>query len=82
VTRFYRHYRDEDPDWDRIHVRHGWGGAKSPGVYADACRRHDKVPLNYVRAKQAARNAEPLDFACRALLEEVDVAAYYGCSPI
>jgi superfamily I DNA and RNA helicase len=77
VTRFYRHYRDEDPDWDRIHIRHGWGGARSPGVYADACRRHGTVPLNLMSAKNASGNEEPFDFACRALLKEVDITPYY-----
>jgi superfamily I DNA and RNA helicase len=77
ITRFYRHYRDEDPDWNRIHIRHGWGGAKTPGVYADACRRHDEVPLNLMSAKRAAGNAEPFDFACRALLQKANIAPYY-----
>ena len=77
ITRFYRHYRDEDPDWNRIHIRHGWGGARIPGVYADACRRHDQVPLNLSTAKLAAGNLEPFDFACRTLLKEVEIAPYY-----
>jgi superfamily I DNA and RNA helicase len=77
ITRFYRHYRDEDPDWNRIHIRHGWGGAKTPGVYADACRRHGQVPLNLMSAKQAAGNSEPFDFACRTLLKETEIAPYY-----
>lgn len=25
ITRFYRHFGEEDPDWTRIHVHHGWG---------------------------------------------------------
>ncbi len=77
VTRFYRHYRDEDPNWDRIHIRHGWGGAKTPGVYADACRRHAVVPMNFAKARQAAGSADPFDFACRALLKDVEVSPYY-----
>ena len=32
VTKFYRHYRDGDPDWEQIHIRHGWGGTASKGV--------------------------------------------------
>jgi superfamily I DNA and RNA helicase len=54
ITRFFRHYRDEDPDWDRIHIRHGWGGASSEGVYADACRRNGRIPLSFGAARQGA----------------------------
>src|SRR5205085_176832 len=27
ITRFFRNYKDEDPDWHQIHIRHGWGGS-------------------------------------------------------
>ena len=40
ITRFYRHYKEEDPDWTKVHVRHGWGGATRPGVYSAASKRH------------------------------------------
>ena len=77
ITRFYRHYRDEDPDWNHIHIRHGWGGARSSGVYSDACRRHGIVPMSLGSAKRAASNRDPFDFACRTLLESSDIAPYY-----
>ncbi|NDM57585.1 hypothetical protein GY108_30595, partial [Klebsiella pneumoniae] len=34
VTKFYRHYKEIDPDWNNIHIRHGWGGSNSSGTYA------------------------------------------------
>jgi superfamily I DNA and RNA helicase len=76
ITRFFRHYKDEDPDWDRIHIRHGWGGAKLEGVYADACKRSDRVPLNFATAK-ARSSRDPFDFACRSLLEANVVTPFY-----
>jgi superfamily I DNA and RNA helicase len=76
ITRFFRHYKDEDPDWDRIHIRHGWGSAKLDGVYADACKRAERVPLNFAAAKAKSSNA-PFDFACRSLLESNVVAPFY-----
>lgn len=78
VTRFYRHYRDEDPDWNQIHIRHGWGGGTTPGVYADACRRTGLMPLIFSVAKQmAGGKLEPFDFACRALLDKAVVKPHY-----
>jgi hypothetical protein len=54
ITRFFRNYKDEDPDWNRIHIRHGWGGATLPGVYSDAARRHSLTPLTFGAARQTA----------------------------
>lgn len=28
ITRFYRQIDDKDPDWTKLHIMHGWGGAK------------------------------------------------------
>src|SRR5262249_52564407 len=47
ITKFYRINSDSDPDWDNLHVRHGWGGANRPGVYADACRLAGALPLTF-----------------------------------
>jgi len=68
ITRFYRHYKDEDPDWDRIHIRHGWGGSGSSGVYADACRREGRSPISFSVAQQQAHGSDPFDYVCRELL--------------
>jgi superfamily I DNA and RNA helicase len=85
VTRFYRHYRDEDPNWDKIHIRHGWGGARSSGTYADACRRENLSPLAFADARNGAAYAlmrtkvrlDPFDFACRDLMQQTQVQPYY-----
>ena len=70
ITRFYRHYRDEDPDWNQIHVRHGWGGSGNSGVYADACRREGRSPMP-LKAAQAIPEGQkdPFDYVCRRLVE-------------
>jgi superfamily I DNA and RNA helicase len=78
ITKFYRHYKDEDPDWNRIQVRHGWGGSRTSGTYADAARRYGRAPLSLVTAQQAAgTNVDPFDFACRDLLRNAQVEPYY-----
>lgn len=69
ITKFYRHYRDVDPDWDNIHVRHGWGGSSRGGVYYDACVRAGVAPLNFSEARSyAAVGVEPFDAACKNYL--------------
>lgn len=78
ITRFYRHYKDEDPDWGKVHIRHGWGRTNLPGVYSDACRRNNQVPLTFTTARAAAKpGIEPFDHACRTLLASQKVAPYY-----
>ncbi len=78
ITRFFRHYKDEDPDWEKVHIRHGWGGANATGVYADACRRHGTTPLALRSAQAgAAGRMEPFDFACRDLLSKVTIKEFY-----
>jgi superfamily I DNA and RNA helicase len=77
ITRFFRHYKDEDPDWDHIHIRHSWGGKNSSGTYADACRRQGLTPLPFGTAKSNAGLLDPFDFACRDLLQRTSVAPYY-----
>lgn len=66
ISRFYRHYRDEDPDWGKIHVRHGWGGQNLRGVYSDACTRNSTSPMPYSIARQ--KFVDPFDGVCRDLL--------------
>lgn len=78
ITRFYRHYKDEDPNWDHVHIRHAWGGASTPGVYADASRRHGRSPVSFSTARQAAGpGGDPFDFICRQLLKIATLEPYY-----
>src|SRR2546427_1610338 len=51
ITKFYRVNSENDPNWDFLHVRHGWGSANRPGVYSDACRRLGIRPLTFAAAR-------------------------------
>jgi len=78
ITKFYRHYKEVDPDWNQIHIRHGWGGSSSSGTYADACRRSGITPRSYGSARDAAPSkVDPFEFACRELLDQADIESYY-----
>lgn len=80
ISRFYRHYRDEDPDWTKIHVRHGWGGKSLRGVYSDACGRHQIVPTPFTEARKKSRN--PFDYVCREIVQREVLEPYYDYSLI
>ncbi|MDB5585583.1 MAG: hypothetical protein JWP26_553 [Devosia sp.] len=78
VTKFYRHYSENDPDWKVIHIRHGWGGSNLPGVYSDACKRQYVSPLNFTEARALAKRRDgAFEAACNDLLSKGPITAYY-----
>lgn len=78
ITKFYRHYSEKDPDWKRLHIRHGWGGATVPGVYSDACRRANRQPLKLPEANRLAKSGETaFGAACNQLISSGVVSAFY-----
>jgi superfamily I DNA and RNA helicase len=77
ITRFYRLYSD-DPDWKRVHVRHGLGGSTVPGVYSDACARSGRTPLKLPDARmRAGRGETAFGAACTDLINSGLVRPYY-----
>lgn len=78
VTKFYRLYSDGDPDWKKVHIRHGWGGSTIPGVYSDACARSGRSPMKLEEAKRAASRGETaFGAACANLMNSGLVQPYY-----
>jgi superfamily I DNA and RNA helicase len=68
ITRFYRFHSDQDPDWDKIHVRHSWGGKSRRGVYSDLCKRQGVPPKDLSSAR--SENPEfPLQACCAHALQ-------------
>lgn len=74
VTRFHRHFAETDPNWDKIHVRHGWGRSNTPGVYRDTCIRAGRSPKSFNDLKG---HSDPFGAACDELLETNAVSEYY-----
>lgn len=78
VTKFYRHYKEVDPDWNNIHILHGWGGSNTSGAYSDACLRSGRTPLTFGTARSSAPNGvDPFEFACQDLMQKGDIEEYY-----
>jgi superfamily I DNA and RNA helicase len=74
ITRFYRHFAETDPNWDNIHVRHGWGRRNVPGVYRDACIRAGMSPKSFGDVR-GAKN--PLGAVCEELVRTGVVKPFY-----
>ncbi|MDW9364089.1 hypothetical protein GOA99_23210 [Sinorhizobium meliloti] len=74
ITRFHRHFAEVDPNWDNVHVRHGWGRQNLPGVYRDTCIREGVAPKSFNDVRNAS---DPFGTVCRDLVDRGVVAPYY-----
>ncbi|QDV69028.1 hypothetical protein Poly24_27420 [Rosistilla carotiformis] len=68
ITRFYRQFDDQDPDWDRVQILHGWGGKSSPGLYSLSCEQHEVPSLTVPEAKRQSLG-DAFEHACTVLME-------------
>jgi superfamily I DNA and RNA helicase len=75
ISKFYRVHSDADPDWEKIQIRHGWGGSSRPGVYSDICKRAGEVPLTFSQAK-AINNQVPFQACCKKAFNHVTFPEY------
>ncbi|MNS59919.1 hypothetical protein D3C72_928920 [compost metagenome] len=58
VEKFYRDFSENrEPDWNKIHILHGWGGKGLRGVYSDTCFENDINPISFSIAKSKSSDA-------------------------
>jgi superfamily I DNA and RNA helicase len=74
ITRFYRHFKDSDPNWENLNVLHAWGGRRTAGVYYDTCIEHDVAPKQW---GEVMSKPVPFQFVCEDLMKRVDVQSKY-----
>lgn len=75
ITRFYRQFDDKDPDWDKIQIKHAWGGRNLSGVYYDACIANGVQPLNFKDA--SGKRKKPFDYVVSELLAANHITKEY-----
>lgn len=71
ITRFYRYWMDEDPDWNKIHILHGWGAVDAPGLYGTIARKMRYSPHSFTEARNLfthKEQSELLGKCCNELL--------------
>lgn len=78
ITRFYRQFADKDPDWNKIHIMHAWGGKDLEGVYYNACIANFVSPINYMEARSKTAQ-DPFEYVCQQLLSET-IQSFYDYS--
>ncbi len=78
VTRFYRQFAEKDPNWNKIHIMHAWGGKSLEGVYYNACKNNGVYPMSLDSARFKSTE-EPFDFICQELNKNVLKTQYDYC---
>lgn len=74
ITRFYRHFKDTDPNWDNVHVLHAWGGTRETGVYYDTCLNHGVLPKTF---KDVREIPSPFKQICLELNRKASIKPKY-----
>lgn len=67
ITRFYRHFKKEDPNWEMLQIKHAWGGSGVDGVYYSACIDNGINTIRFKEAK-AAKPSDPFEYVCNDVL--------------
>lgn len=57
ITQFYRQFADVDPNWDKIHIMHAWGGRNVEGLYYKTCIDNGIVPKTWREVSELGKEA-------------------------
>lgn len=68
ISKFYRHFSGNEPNWQNIDVLHAWGGYKVDGVYFNAAVENHVHPYSLEQAKQHDEQ-DPFKFVCSELIK-------------
>ncbi len=67
ITKFYRHFTGDEPNWEVIHVLHAWGGKTIDGVYYNLCYENEISALNFSDARRI-NYSDPFSEVCKNAL--------------
>lgn len=76
ISKFYRHFSSEDPNWDMIHIFHAWGGRRAAGVYYNACVDNTVFPMDFSTAK--SKSSDPFGYICNDIIKN-EISPKYDC---
>lgn len=62
IEKFYRDFSDnQEPNWEKINILHGWGGNSLRGVYSDTCFEN-KIPAISFGIAKSVRPKNPFEY--------------------
>ncbi|WP_100613599.1 DEAD/DEAH box helicase [Confluentibacter citreus] len=67
IEKFYRDFSDnQEPNWQKINILHGWGGIGLRGVYSDTCF-DNQIPTIPFRVAKSMRPKDPFEYIFQEL---------------
>lgn len=66
IAAFYRHFAEQDPNWDYIDVIHSWGGQRVEGVCSNAAGDNSTTCPTFSEARHNSPS-DPFDFVCEKI---------------
>lgn len=71
IEKFYRDFSDnQEPNWDKINILHGWGGNSLRGVYSDTCFDNQIPAISFGIAK-SMRPKNPFEYIFEELNKNI-----------
>jgi len=80
VRRFYIHFTEDEPDWNKLDVLHAWGGSGEHGLYYKTAQNAGMTPNDVDAAKRKFGRGSPselLAHSCDELLQSADIQEDY-----
>lgn len=68
VSRFYRHFSGNEPNWENIDILHAWGGRSLDGVCFNACADNMLSIMSFAEAK-SKNHRDPFSAVCSKINE-------------
>lgn len=65
ITQFFRQFSDGDPNWDKIHIMHAWGGKNVEGLYHKTCIDNGIAPKIWKEVSELGKEA--FNEVCKSL---------------
>jgi len=67
IRRFTFEHKNDEPDWDKLQIRHSWGSSSQPGIYSEIAGRAGVSPMTLGEARQRFPYAQVFDGICKEL---------------
>jgi len=71
ISKFYYDQMQDDPNWERIKILHGWGSTSNSGVYSSIAKQAGAAPMTFGEARYRFGYSNAFEGACKQLLEQV-----------
>lgn len=78
IERFTMHFANVKPNWNKLHILHGWGSKSQEGLYSYMSKLYGQKPMGLREAQRMfGANSPLLGSLCSKLTREVEVVSQF-----